>query len=537
VTPRDRGPLLLLVPAGLLAALVLVVAWPPASDLSLHAGMVALLAHHGDPAFAPPGLYELALGHGNQLFYLLAWPLALALGAELACRIVLAGIVAGTIVAAGHLAAHLGRTRWAALAVAPAALGWSFYWGFAPQMLGLALWMAVLPVLDRHARAGTAAGAARSSAVMVLLGFAHVTSMLCASLATAVFALARPIDRRTLLRVAPAAVGLLLATGEDRWERRVATPLAQLFGSHVLWHPPGRKLGNLVAHVVGGHGTMTEATLALLVFVAAVLWRMADRHESIPEAQPGLPARLERHRFALVAGALLVLYLAAPYSVNFGAFLYVRFLAPAYVLGMLLLAPQEGARGPLVFAPAVALWVAPVLAAVPQLQAAQQQSRAIEPILARVEPDSAVAVLHFGKYDHALLFDPTSLGNRVLARRGGRLLSSFAEYPIAPVIVRPDLRWDSILVRTSAKSGLLEPATDLKRIRWVLAHVHEAPLAPLVIGAFAPEAELVDASGEWLLFRSTLPPLPVDSPDGPPDPGQETLQDRVTRALRSPPGP
>jgi hypothetical protein len=156
MTARQHGLPWLLVAGVLLAVPVVIVPWPPSTDFSLHAGMVALLARRGDPTFAPPGLYELALGHTNQLFYLLAWPLALMTQAEVACRLVLAAIVAGTIVAAGHLATHLGRTRWAALAVAPAALGWSFYWGFAPQMLGLALWMAALPLLDRDARSGTA---------------------------------------------------------------------------------------------------------------------------------------------------------------------------------------------------------------------------------------------------------------------------------------------------------------------------------------------------------------------------------------------
>jgi hypothetical protein len=292
----------------------------------------------------------------------------------------------------------------------------------------------------------------------------------------------------------------------------------------------------LVAYIVGAHGTIPEGAIALLALMAAVLWW---QHEGRPQAHRAPPAsmlqRLEGRRFALLACALLVLYLALPYSVNFGAFLYVRFLAPAFVLTILLVSPPRGARGPLALAPALALFVAPVLAALPQLQAAQEQSRAIEPILARVEANSAVAVLHFGKYDDALMFDPTSMGNRVLARRGGRLLSSLAEYPIAPVVVRRDLRWESILVRTSAKSGLFQPAADLTRIGWVIAHVHEPPLTPLVVRAMSPEAELVDSSGEWLLFRSTLPTLPLSSPDGPPDPRAETLQDRVTRALRERP--
>jgi hypothetical protein len=525
----------MLLGAGLLLSFpLLVVAWPPSSDLSLHAGMVGLLAHHGDATFCPPGVYALALGHANQLLYLLAWPLALVVGAELACRLLLAGIVAASFVAAGRLAKHLGRSPWAALAIAPAVLGWSFYWGFVPQMLGLALWMAALPWLDEACERATSKRTLAASALVVLVGAAHVTSMLCAGLAIAVFALVRPLDRRTALRLAPSAVALLLTLVEDHWERRVATPLAQLFASHVLWHSPGRKLTGLVSFVAGGHGTITEATIGLLALVAAILWRLPERP---PPATPpaGWRARLREHRFCLLLAALLLLYFAAPYSVNFGAFLYVRFLGPAFVLGVMLIAPRAQARGALVVAPALALFLAPVFAAVPQLQAAGVQSDAVSPLIDRIDEGSSVAVLHFGKYDHSLLFDPTSMGNRVLARRGGRLLSSFADYPIAPVVIRPEVRWDSILLRTSAKSGQLAPASDLARIRWVLVQVHEAPLLPLIVRGMAPEGELVEAAGEWLLFRSTLPPLPLDAPDGPAEPRAETLQDRVTRALHAPP--
>jgi hypothetical protein len=515
----------------LLAAPVLAAPWPPSSDLSLHEGMVGLLARWGDPTFVPPGLYRLALGHGNQLFYFLAWPLARAVGPSLACRLLLALIVAGTIVAAGHLAAHLGRTRIAALAIAPAALGWAFYWGFVPQMLGFALWLALLPRLDRDAARGDARALASSSSSIALLGFAHIASMLCASLASAVFVLTRPVDRRTPLRLIPAAVGVVLAVLEDRWDRRVSTPLAQLFASRVLWHSPGQKLGELVAHLVGAHGTLTEVTVGLLVLVAGALWLTTTRPDRAASTPAGRRQWLQHHRFAVLASLLFGLYLAAPYSVNFGAFLYVRFLAPAFALAVILAAPPAGARGPLVIAPALALLAAPVVAALPQLSAATEQTRALDPLLALIEPGRSVAVLHFGKFDHGLLFEPTAFGNRVLGERGGRQLASFTEYPIAPVVVAPELRWDSIVLRVSAKSGSLRPATDLTRIEWVLVHVHDAALAPRVVRAFQPEAALVDASGEWQLFRSRLPQRPLTSPDGPGDEHAETLQDRVTRAL------
>jgi hypothetical protein len=511
---------------------VLAVSWPPSSDLSLHEGMVALLARWGDPAFEPTGLYRLALGHGNQLFYFLAWPLACIVGPSLACRLLLAAIVAATLVAAGHLAAHLGRTRIAALALAPAALGWAFYWGFAPQMLGFVLWLAVLPRLDRDAADKDLRRASASAFAIAFIGLAHVASMLCACLASAVFVLTRPLDRRTPVRLAPAAVGVLMAALEDRWERDVSTPLAQVFASRVLWHSPGHKLAGLVANLAGAHGTLTEATIGLLVFIACALWLSSTRPEPTPPPALGPHARLERHRFAVLAAVLFVIYLAAPYSVNFGAFLYVRFLAPAFALAVLLAAPPRGAGGALVIAPALALLVAPVVAALPQLSAAAEQTRALDPLIEQVTPRSSVAVLHFGKFDHSLLFDPTALGNRVLAERGGRELASFVEYPIAPVVIAPELRWDSIVLRVSAKSGSLQPSTDLTRVEWVLVHVHDATLAPLVVRAFQPEAALVDASGEWQLFRSRLPLLPVTSPDAPADTQAETLQDRVTQELR-----
>jgi len=530
---RERVDRLLPLAAGLLLAVpVLAAPWPPSSDLSMHEGMVALLARWGDASFEPPGLYRLALGHGNQLFYFLAWPLAKLVGPGLACRGLLALVVAATIASAGHLAAHLGRTRVAALAVAPAALGWAFYWGFAPQMLGFALWLAVLPRLDRDARRGTLRDVAASTFAIAFLGLAHIASMLCAALASAVLVLVRPIGRRTPLRLVPSLVGCALAVLEDRWDRSVSTPLARVFASRVLWHSPLHKLLDLVAYVAGGHGMILEATIGLLLVVMAVLWQTSGRPEPTETPAADLRARLERHRFEVVAAILLLLYFAAPYSVNFGAFLYVRFLAPAFALAVLLLAPPSGTGGALVVAPAVALLLAPIVAAVPQVSAAAEQSAALEPLIARVDEGSAFAVLHFGKFDHGLLFDPTAFGNRILAERGGRELASFTEYPIAPVIIAPERRWDSIVLRISAKSGSLRPATDLTRVEWVLAHVHDGALIPLVVRAFEPEAGLVDASGEWLLFRSRLAQVPVLAPDVASDGTAETVQDRVTRALR-----
>jgi hypothetical protein len=498
--------------------------------------MVGLLVHRGDPAFVPPETYELSLGHAGQLFDLLASGLALAVGPRAGCVGGLAIIIMLTIGLAGHLADHLGRSRYAAWALGPVALGWALYWGFAAQMLGFALLVGALPLLDRAAAQGTRRSAVQASLATALVGFGHAASLLAACLATTVLALARPLDRRTVARLAPAAAGAALVLGEMRWEARTATPLAALMSSRVLWHPPGVKLRALAGNLIGSHGPLTELIFTMLTIVTAVIWRQAaaDPVCPAPGQDPG-PDRpragwLERNRFAVLAAAFFAVYLAAPYSVNFGAFLYVRFLPPAYALAMVLAAPVAGARSAMVVAPAAVLLATPVLAGLPQLAAAERQSAAVDPLIGQVERGGAAAVLHFGKHDRSLLFDPTAFGNRILGERGGRLLFSFAEYPIAPLRVRPERRWDSTLLRLYSRPASLCPATDLVRLRWVLVHVHDRALAPRIARAFAPEGELVDERGEWMLFRSTLAPAPAMAPDEAPPAGAETLQERVARA-------
>ncbi len=513
----------------LLAAPAVVVGWPPSSDLASHEAMLALLARFGDPTFAPRDVYSLALGHQGQLFYALAWPLALLTGTGLACKLVVASSIAALVALAGRLAAYLGRSPWGALAVAPAALGALFYRGAAPQMLGLALWVGALPLLDRAAERPTWRRTALAASAVALLAFAHSTSLAWACLASGVFALCHAPDRLTPVRLAPAALGAALGALEMVWQARVETPLARIYSSRILWHPLGTKLASLADNLIGPHGTVIEAMLVLLLAVAAVLWRIRPPEPGVDDVADPV-GRARTVRFAALSAALFVAYLAAPFSVNFGAMLYACFLAPAYVVGVVLLAPPAGTRGIVLAAPAFALVLAPLVAAIPQLAAAQREWVAVEPLIARIDAGSAVWIIQFGRHDRSLAFDPLGFGYRALAERGGRAAFSLAEYPDAPVVIRPDHRWDRTLVRAVVGgSGSLRPAHDLRRFRWVLAHVYEQTLIPDVILAFAPEGELAAAQGEWMLLRSRLPQVPITAPDEDPPEGAETLQDRVER--------
>jgi hypothetical protein len=508
-----------------LAVPVVAARYPPMTDLPLHEGMVALLRHYGDAAWAPPGLYVTNLGHANQLFYLVAYPLAFVFPTDFACKLVVAAIVVLTLGSAGRLATHLGRTPWAALTLAPVVLGWTFFWGFVANMLGLALFLLALPLVDRP-QARSARGAAMACALAVLLFLAHETSALALAGAIVVLAATRRPDRGTLARLAPVAVVAALSALEIVRERSIETPLARLFEQHVLWHSMATKLSSLPRLLTGAHGLSTDLALlapAVMLGVLGVVLR-ARRHEAEPHAR----------RYAFVAAGLFLGYLAAPYSVNFGAFLYVRFLAPAFAVAVLAAAPSRPhvlARVAMAAVPLATLYVV-----WPQFAAASADHGQLDALYARMEPASAVDVLHVGKRDKTLLFEPAGAGNRVLAERGGRLAFSFAEYPIAPVVVAQRSQWNDTLLRLYADPTSLRPAVDFDRFRYALVQDRDPELATLVERAMAPDARVAGVSGEWTLFESTHPVMALTAPDSalPPEP-PATLQERVHALVRGSP--
>lgn len=496
-----------------LAAPVLLTRYPPMSDLSLLEGVAALVRHSGDPSFAPAGLYQLHLGHAQQLVPLAIALLSFAVPSDVASEMVVAAIVVATIVLGARACRYAGGSPWAALLLAPVVLGWRFYWGFAANMLGLALLLAAIPALDRYAEAPTRRGTVVASALIVVLFGAHTTSAASAVLVLAVFAAAR---RRARPLIGPAITLALLLALESWSDAASATPLAQALARQVTWHSLTTKIIDLPVGLFANHPPFARALMAGFPCLAIGLF---------------LAARFTiRSRFALAALALLLVYLAAPYSMNYGAFLYVRFLAPAYALAIVALAPPAS----VVKLPAKAACAAAVVTtlsfAAEQFARASAEQRALDALYPRIERGSAVMTLSFGKRDPTRLFDITSSANRVLANRGGRLLYSFVEFPTSPVVVAPEKRWDATLRRIFEDSGALRPAFDLRRLRYVLIHVRDNALARLIVRGFEPEAAVVGTSGNWILFESKITSVPVDAPEEPlPQPPPETLQERVHR--------
>ena len=266
--------------------------------------------------------------------------------------------------------------------------------------------------------------------------------------------------------------------------------------------------------------------------VAGIALRRAAPHPASPRTWS---AHAFDHRLALVAASFAFAFLVAPHSINFGAFLYLRFLVPAVALGLIAGAPRAG-TAPRLYALAAA--IAPVgtlMMAAPQLAEASRENAAVDALLQQIAPGSAAAVIHLGGFSTSTAFAVASAGNRVLAERGGRLLFAFTEYPTSPVQVAPAYRWDATLDRVYWDPAAFAPAWDFRRIRYVLVHAADPGRAELVAMGMAPEGRLIGQREEWLLFEAMTPTLPLTSVDAPlPSPAPPSLGDRMRARLYRP---
>src|SRR5512140_2173585 len=219
--------------AGVLFAIpVLAARYPPMTDLALHEAVVAVLRHMNDPKYFSPGLYQYNLGHPNQLFYFVAWPLSYVVGTTWAMKLVVAGTQVGLFLAAARLARYFGTPRWTALLVGVLGLGWFFYWGLLANLLGLGVFLAILPNLDRFVAAPTWRGARSAFGLLLLLYGAHESLMVCAAFMVGLFALGHPLrERAFLVRLAPPVAMFGVTLFQIWWGQRLRAPYNQAVGT------------------------------------------------------------------------------------------------------------------------------------------------------------------------------------------------------------------------------------------------------------------------------------------------------------------
>jgi hypothetical protein len=522
--------------AGALLALpVVVLRYPPMGDLAMHEALVSLMRHMGDASLVPPGLYALNLGPPNQLFHWVAWALSLALPTDLACKLVIGAAILATPAAALRLARHLGATPWAALLVAPLALGFAFRWGLVGNVLALPVLLASLPTLDALAAAPSARRAAAGAGVMVLAYATHESTLMALSIAAGVLAVRRGPAAHALLRLVPLATSGALAAFFWVLDRRLKTP-AVLAVPDAFGAGPVQRLADVSRVLLGpvepvaSYGAFAFYALAVVAFV--VVGRRARAGE------PTDPGRL---RFAVIGGVWAALYLAMPMAFSGATLLYQRFLPIACALLVVVLAPPASATlRPLLPLLAATPSVATLFLVLPSFGAADRGYRDLDAVLSHLDPCSAVAQLDLTPRALGPVSPVPGAAARALSVRGGRLLFSFTDASVSPVVVRRGHRWNEPVLRIVRDPTEFRPAHDFRRFRYALVRLapEYVELSPVIAAVLAPEGKLVAESGEWLLFESMLPVDPIDSPDVPlPVPAQESLRERLAALQNHAPPP
>jgi hypothetical protein len=121
--------------------------------------------------------------------------------------------------------------------------------------------------------------------------------------------------------------------------------------------------------------------------------------------------------------------------------------------------------------------------------------------------------------------------SRILAERGGRMLFAWTNTPPNPVFVPKGMQWNESVERLAPQAYAFLPGFDLRRYSYLVARSEAPALFGLIAEALAAEADLVAVEGEWALFRSRLPTVPLTSPDEVPADLTDTLARRVNRLI------
>jgi hypothetical protein len=510
--------------AGLmLAAPVLLAYYPPMTDLPFHEGSIGLLRHASDPSMVPPGLYVRNLGEPNQLFLLVGWLLSYGMSTRWAIKLVVAAAVCALPVAGARFARHVGASPLAALVVAPMALGWLFGWGLVANLVGLSALLATLPVLDRLAAEPTARRAAGALACTVLLYFAHMAMMFVSSGVALGLCLLQPWSwRKAGLRLSPFLAGIVITLAQTQWQKRFFTPSS--FAIPRVWRPVTVKLGEIAWIVLpASDAPVRYAMMALcLLTLGFFFWlRARERRAASSPSATGvsglarLRARALPYRWELVAAIGFAAFLAFPASLNGATLVYQRWFPPAFAILALVAAPRS-LWTPAARTARIASFVLPVatlLVAAPSFADSSREYQSLDRLLARIEPGSAVAGVDLGPGDPSRTYSLAPAYARVLAERGGRLVYAFTDSPIAPMVIRRKYQWNEPLLRIGWDSWRFSPSHDFARFRYVVLRARD-PMRMWMAGfALAEEAKLVDEDGDWALFESKSPVVPLTTPE------------------------
>jgi hypothetical protein len=394
----------------------------------------------------------------------------------------------------------------------------------------LALLLALLPALDRFVAAPTARGAAVVSGACLALYFGHEAMMFvyAGSLLLLTLLAGRSSLRLTAVRLVPLAIAVAVTLLQLRVQAGLRAPFER---QDTLFMPFALKLAGTPSVVFSNYDAVGARVLFGIV-AAAILWMVVRRaRASTRSASAGL-ARLREHRFELIAACCAAAYLAYPATMNGATYVYHRFLAPALALTLISGAPRgrlgldRVSRGLCALLP-----VATMLVLWPAFIESSRNYDDLEALLPLIDKASAVATIATAPNYNGYVRG--SLAVRAVTERGGRMLYSFVESPIAPVRFARDKEWVNPVERVESDQHEFCPRWDLTRFKYLLMNTPKMELQYLATLALKPEARLVATRGEWALFESTLPVVPIDAPDAlaPAACREDTIAARMDRAF------
>jgi hypothetical protein len=443
------------------------------------------------------------------------------------------------------LADHLKRSRWSVVLLAPLALGFTYYWGLVGNLVGFAAFLGVLPAMDRSAASPSLRGLINTCALLMLTFFAHESVFMTATAFLAMLALAYPLDaRKTTLRFVPVLFATLVAFLHQVWASRFYT--GAIIDVPTGFTPLWEKIKVSPNVLFGSHDFAAQLMLtglSLLAMTLLLIARLRSNDEALaPSPTSGTHtdhplARAAgfvlRYRFELTSFAFFIAYFVMPFNWRGATLLYERFMGPAWALLVICAGPRV-ATPRLAKITGAVVPVAVLLVSWPQFADANATFENLDAVIDAIPKNSAVALAVLDRPIFRTRIYSASVGPaRTIAARGGRVGLSLLISPISPVQIDPAYRWDEFDRRTLLSgSRSLKPSYDLQRFGWVIAQSREVAIRDILVDAFKPDAELVIAKGEWLLFRSTHPQLPMASPETPPPRSAETIGDRVTYLLR-----
>ncbi len=471
--------------------------YPPMPDLAMHEAMVAIARHHADDAFVPAGMYFVVAPQANQLFHWLAYALSFAVATDTACKLVVAGSVMATLVGMGRLLGRVGASSWLALVIAPVACGWTFRWGLAPNLLGFALLLWCLPLLESLARRPSRRGVVLAALAATTLVFAHVSSALAFAMVAAYFAGVRARSLASFaVRASPAAVVLALGLAQQMVSARLSSENMRRIGSDYGLDPIAR-LAILPGAIFGGSDLPRLAILALVTLAALAAAALAKR---LDRARP-LPLRvaLFRQRYAVLGLVFFLFYLGFPMSIGGTTLLAHRFLPPAVACLIVACAPRSaGALG------AVLASMVPIALLVVEWSGfveSDRMFRDLDAIIAAIPRNAAVAQLDLTPRARGHAAPVPGAAGRIQAERGGRMLFAFTDTPPNPVVMRPEWQWNEPLLRLVNAPYALVPSHDAQRFAYVVAYDTNRNVRALVARVLDPEYALVTSRGPWDLYR------------------------------------